>query len=171
MGKKKEDGYCEKGMVIFMKDKSIVEKTITYIENHLNEDLSLDELAKNMHYSKFYLERAFAETIDCTVYQYIKRRRLTEAARELVETDKPIVEIALGARYNSQQAFTLAFRQLYLCSPKSYRQQGIFSPKQDRIGMRQSLPESMELSAKASYGVYSPLLLLSYSMPKGGAAA
>ena len=104
-----------------MKDESIVEKAISYIENHLNEDLSLDELAKNLHYSKFYLERVFAETIDCTVYQYIKQRRLAEAARKLMETDKPIVEIALEARYSTQQAFTLAFRKRYLCTPQDYR--------------------------------------------------
>ena len=104
-----------------MKDESIVEKAISYIEKHLNEDLSLDELAKNLHYSKFYLERVFAETIDCTVYQYIKERRLTEAARKLIETDKPIVEIALEARYSTQQAFTLAFRKRYLCTPQNYR--------------------------------------------------
>ena len=104
-----------------MKDKSIVEKAISYIENHLNEDLSLDELAKNLHYSKFYLERVFAETIDCTVYRYIKQRRLAEAARKLIETDKPIVEIALEARYSTQQAFTLAFRKRYLCTPQDYR--------------------------------------------------
>ena len=104
-----------------MKDEFIVEKAISYIENHLNEDLSLDELAKNLHYSKFYLERVFAETIDCTVYQYIKQRRLAEAARKLMETDKPIVEIALEARYSTQQAFTLAFRKRYLCTPQDYR--------------------------------------------------
>ena len=101
-----------------MKDKSIVEKAISYIENHLNEDLSLDELAKNLHYSKFYLERIFAENLDCTVYRYIKERRLAEAAQKLIETDKPIVEIALEARYSTQQAFTLAFRKRYLCTPQ-----------------------------------------------------
>ena len=104
-----------------MKDESIVEKAMSYIENHLNEDLSLDELAKNLHYSKFYLERVFAENLDCTVYRYIKERRLTEAARKLMETDKPIVEIALEARYSTQQAFTLAFRKRYLCTPQDYR--------------------------------------------------
>lgn len=154
-----------------MKDESVVKKTISYIENHLNEDLSLDELAKNLHYSKFYLERAFTDTIDCTVYQYIKGRRLTEAARELAETDKSIVEIALGAHYNSQQAFTLAFRQLYSCSPKVYRQQGIFTPKQERIRMRQSLSDGLRLSVRADFGGDSLLFLLSYSMHNGGVAA
>ncbi len=109
-----------------MKDESIVEKAISYIENHLNEDLSLDELAKNLHYSKFYLERVFAENLDCTVYRYIKGRRLAEAARKLIETNKSIVEIALEARYSSQQAFTLAFKKQYLCTPQDYRKKWLF---------------------------------------------
>lgn len=107
-----------------MKDQSIVEKTAAYIDGHLKEDLSLERLAKEMHYSKFYLERVFKENMGCTVYQYIKRRRLTEAARELLETDKPIVEIAFEARYSTQQAFTLAFRQVYACSPQKFRSIG-----------------------------------------------
>lgn len=122
-----------------MKDKSIVEKTVSYIENHLNEDLSLDILAEKLHYSKFYLGRAFSEHIGCSIYQYIKGRRLTQAAWELVETDKPIVDIALEAHYNSQQAFTLAFRQVYACSPQIYRKNGVFFPKQGRIRMQQSI--------------------------------
>ena len=118
-----------------MKDKSALKKVVTYIENHLNEDLTLDKLAKELHYSKFYLARVFAGNMDCSIYQYIKRRRLTEAARMLVQTDKPIVEIALEARYNSQQAFTLAFKQLYAYPPHIYREKGIFYPKQNRIEM------------------------------------
>ena len=56
-------------------------------------------------------------------YKYIQGRRLTLAARELVETKKPITEIAYEAHYNSQQAFTLAFHQLYLCTPQTYRKE------------------------------------------------
>lgn len=110
-----------------MKEKSAAKEIISYIESHLNGDLSLDELAKNLHYSKFYLERVFVQNTGSTIYQYIKRRRLEKAAYELVETDKPIVQIAMDARYSSQQAFTLAFRQLYLCSPKEYRQRGFWT--------------------------------------------
>lgn len=104
-----------------MKDKSVTEAAVSYIESHLEEDLTLDKLAKELHYSKFYIARIFSENMDCSVYQYIKGRRLAEAARKLAETDRPIVEIALEAHYNSQQAFTLAFRKQYLCTPQSYR--------------------------------------------------
>lgn len=122
----------------FMGGNNIVEKTVRYIENHLNEDLSLDRIAKELNYSKFYLARIFVEKTECTIYKYIKGRRLTLAAQKLVETQKPIIEIAYEANYNSQQAFTLAFHQLYLCSPQMYRKNGVFYPKQNRISMKSS---------------------------------
>lgn len=122
-----------------MSDNNIVKKIADYIENHLNEDLSLDKLAKELHYSKFYIARTFAEKTGGTIYKYIQGRRLTLAAQKLVETEKPIVEIAYEAHYNSQQAFTLAFSRLYLCTPQIYRKNGVFYPKQQRIGMKSSL--------------------------------
>lgn len=106
---------------------------IDYIETHLDEDLSLDKIAKDLNYSKFYIARTFAEKTGTSVYKYIQGRRLTLAAQKLVETKEPIVEIAYEAHYNSQQAFTFAFSQLYLCTPQVYRKNGIFYPKQLRL--------------------------------------
>lgn len=122
-----------------MSDNRIVKKIIDYIEDHLNEDLQLDKIAGDLHYSKFYIARIFAEQTGGTIYKYIQGRRLTLAAQKLAETKKPIVEIAYEAHYNSQQAFTLAFSQLYLCTPQTYRKRGTFYPKQPRIHMRSSL--------------------------------
>lgn len=105
-----------------MKNKSVAEQTIAYIKDNLGGDLTLGKIAEELHYSKFYLARAFSENTGCSVYQYIKRCRLEQAAWRLARTNQPIVEIAYEAHYNSQQAFTLAFRQLYLCTPQIYRQ-------------------------------------------------
>lgn len=121
-----------------MSEKNVVEKVVDYIEKHLDEELSLDKIAKDLNYSKFYMERSFSEKTGKTIYKYIQGRRLTLAAQKLVETKKPIVEIAYETQYNSQQAFTLAFHQLYLCSPQIYRKNGVFYPKQSRIAMKHS---------------------------------
>lgn len=122
-----------------MDEKTVVEKIVDYIEKHLDEELSLDKIAKELNYSKFYIARTFSEKTGKTIYKYIQGRRLTLAAQKLVETEKPIIEIAYEAQYNSQQAFTLAFHQSYLCSPQIYRKNGIFYPKQLRIGMKNLL--------------------------------
>ena len=75
----------------------------------------------------------------CTVYKYIQGRRLTLAAQKLVDTEQPIVEIAYEAHYDSQQAFTLAFKQFYGCTPRNYRKNGVFYLKQSKIRMMRSL--------------------------------
>lgn len=116
-----------------MNEKAIVAEILSYIEKNLNEDLSLDCIERELCYSKFYINRLFAKETGSTIYKYIQMRRLTEAARQLVETDKSIVEISQEAHYNSQQAFTLAFHQVYLCAPNEYRRKGAFIPKQPRI--------------------------------------
>lgn len=107
-----------------MNNRTLIQKTTRYIEAHLEEKLSLDRLAKEMNYSKFYLARTFREETGCTIYKYIQGRRLSLAAQKLAETKKPIVEIAYEANYNSQQAFTLAFQRLYQCTPQVYRKRG-----------------------------------------------
>lgn len=116
-----------------MKKNNVVEKTITYIEAHLEEELSLEIIAKELNYSKFYIARTFAEQTNCTVYKYIQGRRMTIAAKQLVETEKPMIEIAYEAHYNSQQAFTMAFHRVYQCTPQSYRKKGIFYPVQTTL--------------------------------------
>ena len=118
-----------------MKKNTVVENIINYIEQHLDEDLSLDKIAKDLNYSKYYIARIFAEETDSTIYKYIQGRRLTVAAQKLTETSKPIVQIAYEAHYNSQQAFTLAFSQLYMCPPQEFRKNGTFYPKRSKINM------------------------------------
>lgn len=111
-----------------MVDKSIIKRTLLYIEDNLDKELSLDKIAKELNYSKFYLARTFKDNTGMTLYKYIQGRRLDEAARKLVETDQPIVQVAFGAGYGSQQAFTQAFRCVYACMPQEYRRAGRYIP-------------------------------------------
>ena len=121
-----------------MKDKSITKRILRYIEELLEQKLSLEKIAEEFGYSKFYTARIFKDHTGITLYKYIQGRRLNEAARKLARTDQSIVEIALEAGYGSQQAFTQAFRSLYFCAPQEYRQAGIYIPKQDKIYMMHS---------------------------------
>lgn len=116
-----------------MSEDKVVQKAVSYIEEHIQEELSLDKIAAALNYSKFYIARIFAEQAGVTIYKYIQGRRLTLAAELLVKTRKPIVEIAYEAHYNSQQAFTLAFGRLYQCTPQTYRKNGVFYPKQPKM--------------------------------------
>lgn len=115
--------------------KDIVQKVIAYIETNLEKEIDLDHIAKNIGYSKFHLNRIFTAYTGITIYKYLQNRRLTIAAEKLVKTDKPIIQIAYEAGYDSPQSFTFAFKQVYLYPPKVYRKLGVFIPKQDQISV------------------------------------
>ncbi len=115
--------------------KEVVKKVIDYIEKNLEKEITLDNIAKNIGYSKFYLNRIFTEYTGITMYKYLQNRRLTVAAEKLVKTDKPIMQIAFEAGYDTQQSFSFALKQIYLYPPKIYRNIGCFMPKQNRISM------------------------------------
>lgn len=119
-----------------MKDqKDVVNKVIDYMEKNMEEKINLDNISKNVGYSKFHLNRIFVEHTGITIYKYLQNRRLTIAAEKLVKSNKPIAQIAYEAGYDTQQSFSFAFKQIYLYPPKAYRDIGIFMPKQDRIFM------------------------------------
>ena len=92
-----------------------VSLAIDFIETNLTERLNLDRIADAVHYSKYHLHRVFSDTVGLTVHEYMKRRQLTESAKLLVFSEKPIVDIALLSGYRSQQAFTSAFTAMYKC--------------------------------------------------------
>lgn len=109
-----------------------VTAAIDYIENNLADKLDLEIVARAVHYSKYHLHHIFTETVGLTIHDYVQRRKLTEAAKLLVFSDKPIIEIALIAGYESQQAFTTTFKLMYKKSPNQYREAEEFYPLQLR---------------------------------------
>lgn len=129
---------AEKKWGIYMSSISVTKRILTYVEKHLGRELSLEKIAKELNYSKFYIARAFKEETGVTLHQYIRGRRLNESARKLVETRQTIIEIAFAAGYGSQQAFTQAFHHEYGCTPQEYRRNGIFLARQNEIRMCES---------------------------------
>ncbi len=116
---------------------------IDYIESHLHEKLDLETVAGAVHYSKYHLHRMFTSTVGLTIHDYVQRRQLTEAAKLLVLSDRPILEIALSAGYESQQSFTDIFKAMYKKSPNRYREEEEFYPLQLRYVLNEN-PTNLE---------------------------
>ena len=112
---------------------------VEYIESHLESRLDLDQVAAAAHYSKYHLHRIFSETVGIPVHEYVRRRRLTKAAGKLTGSCAPILDIALDCGYESQRAFTTAFREMYKLSPAEYRRQGNFYPLQVPFSLRREI--------------------------------
>ena len=115
---------------------ALIETVIGYIETHLDGRLNLEQVAGAVHYSKYHLHRVFAETVGMTLHDYVQRRQMTEAAKLLVFSDKPVLEIALICGYESQQAFSDAFKAMYKLPPAQFRENREFYPLQLRFTLR-----------------------------------
>ena len=119
-----------------MKDNVVsIETVIEYVENHLDGKIDLDKVSEAVHYSKYHLHRMFTSTVGMTIHDYVQRRQLTEAAKLLVFSDKPIIEVAFICGYESQQAFSVAFKSMYKIPPAEYRDNGTFYPLQLRFSL------------------------------------
>ena len=115
-----------------------IEMVIDYIENHLDGKIDLETVAKEIHYSKYHLHRMFTSTVGMTIHDYVQRRQLTEAAKLLVFSEKPIIEIAFICGYESQQAFSAVFKSMYKIPPAEYRDNREFYPLQLRFTLHRN---------------------------------
>ncbi len=98
-----------------------IKESIEYIEDNLDNKIELKELADKAFLSKYHFHRVFHSVVGEPVAEYIRRRRLKEAASELVTTDNKIVDIALKYQFSSQEAFTKAFKRIYGVPPREFR--------------------------------------------------
>jgi AraC family transcriptional regulator len=97
------------------------QKALWFIESHLAEPLTLDEIAGVAGISRFHLVRAFAAVTGLSVIRYVRARRLSEAARALAGGAPDILTLALDADYGSHEAFTRAFREHFGVTPEMVR--------------------------------------------------
>lgn len=110
------------------RDIAHISAVIDYIETHLDRRLDLDILARAADYSKYHLHRMFTAAAGMTPHDYILRRQLTHAARLLLYSEMPVLDIALLCGYESRQSFTSAFREMYKMTPARFRKEGEFYP-------------------------------------------
>ena len=100
---------------------SVTAKALWYIESHLDADLSLDAVAEAAGASRFHLSRAFPLSTGVSLGEYTRARRLSEAAKRLMNGAPDILAVALDSGYGSHEAFTRAFRQHFGVTPEQAR--------------------------------------------------
>lgn len=98
-----------------------VRRVSEFIRNNLDEELTLDKLSREAHFSPFHFHRIFNAVVGESVMAHIRRLRLERAARHLKKTRWPVIRIALDAGYETPEAFCRAFKTLTGLSPSSFR--------------------------------------------------
>lgn len=96
------------------------QKVINYIDEHIHEAISVDELAKHIGYSSFHFLRVFKEVVGETPREYVTKRKLQFALRDM-SRQSSINEIAFHYGYESYAGFSKAFKKVFGMSPATYR--------------------------------------------------
>lgn len=98
------------------------ERAIIYMETHLDENISVHEVAKISGYSYYHFTRIFQSVLGENIGNYIQKRRLSSASQKLLYSDRKIIDIAIESGFNSSESFSRAFKNVYQVSPSIYRQ-------------------------------------------------
>ncbi|WP_141333953.1 AraC family transcriptional regulator [Paenibacillus sp. tmac-D7] len=110
----------------------IVNQAIAFIEEHLDQDLTLEDLAGRHHLSTMHFYRIFRAVTNKTVKSYIDARRLTEAAKAIRQTDRKIIDIAFQYGFLSHESFTRSFSNMYGMSPSGFKRSSRALPYYER---------------------------------------
>ena len=139
-------------------------KAISYIEEHLAEEISYDELARTACCSTYHFQRMFAYMAGIPLSEYIRRRRMSLAAVDLQSGDEKIIEISMKYGYSSPTAFNRAFQSIHGIAPSMAKKEGTplksFPPISFKIIVKGAAELNYRIEEKSAFrivGVSQPL--------------
>ena len=95
------------------------------IKNKATEKLTLSYLSEKCGYSEFYVSRKFKEISGMSLRDYMRKRALTFALKEIRDTPRGMIDIAFDYGFSSQEAFSRAFKTQYGILPSDYRKKPV----------------------------------------------
>jgi AraC family transcriptional regulator len=101
-----------------------IQRGVDFVETRLDEDIALHAIAKAAGISQWHFQRMFRALTGETLKAYIRARRLAGSLDRLLSTDLGILDISLLAGFESQEAFTRAFKKAFRMTPNQYRRLG-----------------------------------------------
>ncbi|HEX8333212.1 MAG TPA: AraC family transcriptional regulator [Segetibacter sp.] len=145
----------------------MLDAVLAYINHHLEEEISLEQLAQFTGYSSFHLHRKLKEAMKEPIGSFITRQRIHKAGYLLSLTNISVSEIKVLVGYDNDSAFSRAFKKIYSVSPTSYRkekrhldlnQQSYVSLKTEVVRLQQQnaivFPTITNYLSKDSYKVW-----------------
>ena len=135
----------------------LLNEMIDYIENNLTSEIDYKKLGKIVGENEFILQRIFTFLTGISLYEYIKKRRLSKAYEDLVATNDLIINIAYKYNYNSAVSFDRAFKKEFGITPKKCRENNTKSVLFPRLnfskidGFKEVNYEVVKLSKKTLY--------------------
>ncbi|PSM34720.1 helix-turn-helix domain-containing protein [Escherichia coli] len=99
----------------------IIDEITQWIDSNLHKPLKIEDVAARAGCSKWHLQRIFVQVKEVSLGKYIKDKKLRLAAKDLIETNEPVINIAYKYGFDSQQTFTRVFSKKYKLPPLKYR--------------------------------------------------
>ena len=100
---------------------SIMQTVLMYINNNIENEISLDDICVHAHFNKYYLCHEFKKLTNMTIMQYVKERRLSIAKKKLINTNDTISDIAVSTGFKSFSYFSRFFKEQTGMTPYSFR--------------------------------------------------
>jgi AraC family transcriptional regulator len=104
-----------------MPDLALIARSLDFIEAHLREPIGVADMADAVGYSLYHFSRTFNEATHHTPYDYLMRRRLSEAACILLQSDAKIIDVAFDFQFNNPETFSRAFKRTFDIQPSRLR--------------------------------------------------
>ncbi|GAA0344220.1 AraC family transcriptional regulator [Bacillus carboniphilus] len=123
-------------------------ESIEYIESHLDKELVIEDIASIACMSKFHFQRMFNMLTGFTVSEYIRNRRITLAAQEIVHSHAKVIDVAMKFGYESPEAFTKAFRRIHGISPSAAKKDSQSLKAYPRLSFQLQLKGDVEMEYK-----------------------
>ncbi len=98
-------------------------KALLFMEENLKRKISTEDIADAANYSLWYFHRSFTLLTGYQLFDYLRRRRLSEVCYELLYTPKPLKQLALEYQFESQEAFTRSFKSFSGYTPGKFRRE------------------------------------------------
>ena len=120
---------------------------IDYVETHMSDELDVAGLAQQLGSTEYHLRRMFSSLTGMPISEYVRRRRMTVAAADLITGD-PVLDIAVRYGYGSAEAFGRAFRAVHGVSPAEVRQYGGPLRSQPKLRLRLTIEGSNTMDTR-----------------------
>ncbi len=100
---------------------NVIKDTIEVVENNIKQISDLEKLSEDIAISKYHLHRLFRSITGKSLMTYVRKRKLTLSLQELMDTDLKVIDIASEYKFEYEQSYIRAFRQMFHMTPAQFR--------------------------------------------------
>lgn len=148
----------------------LIGDAVQYIEEHITEDITADDIAKKVCVSPFYFQKGFSMLCGFTLGEYIRCRRLALAGNDLATGSERVIDVAVKYGYDSPDSFTRAFTRFHGVTPSQARKESImlksFAPLKIRISLEGGYIMDYKITRKEAFTVIGNAKTFTYEEAK-----